>query len=342
MTQNLDDGSAVQFRALVVEEKGDSTDLSIQRLGRDWLLPGEVLIRVEYSSVNYKDGLAARRDGNVARRHPLIPGIDLAGVVERSSSADVAVGERVIVHGHDLGVSHHGGYSEMAQVPAAWVVPLPPGLTARQAMAIGTAGFTAALSVERLEHNGLRPEVGPVLVTGASGGVGSTAVAILANRGYEVFASTGSPEARGFLLDLGAAKVLDREETTAPAERPLDRAQWAGAVDPVGGATLAYLIRTLAYGGSVALSGLTGGTAFSSTVLPFILRGISVLGIDSVRMPRDKRSELWKRLATDLRPPRLDDLIVHEIGMEELPRALASIVNGHLQGRTVVRLGGER
>jgi putative YhdH/YhfP family quinone oxidoreductase len=217
-------------------------------------------------------------------------------------------------------------------------MPLPSGLATRQAMAIGTAGFTAALSVVRLEHMGVRPDKGPVLVTGASGGVGSTAVAILAARGYEVVGSTGSADAHDYLRELGAREIIDRSETSAAGERPLERMRWAGAVDAVGGTTLAYAVRTMLYGGSVALSGNTGGVAVNTTVLPFILRGVNVLGIDSVNMPLDQRTALWKRLADDLRPPGLEESIAQEISLEEVPGVLSAIYRGEIRGRTVVRL----
>jgi putative YhdH/YhfP family quinone oxidoreductase len=329
------------FRALVVDKAGDGVALTLARWSPDQLMPGEVTIRVEYSSINYKDGLAVRVDGRVVRSYPLIPGIDLAGVVQESDDARFDPGDRVLAHGYDLGVAHHGGLAELARVPAGWVVPLPRGLTTRQAMALGTAGFTAALSVARLEEAGLAPGGGPqVLVTGASGGVGSTAVDILAARGYAVAASTGSADAHEYLRALGASEILDRAETSAAGDRPLERARWAGAVDAVGGSTLAYLLRTTSYGGSIAISGNAGGAAFSATVFPFILRAVNVLGIDSVAVPIERRTELWNRLATDLRPPHLDQSIAHEVPLEDAPAILERIVRGEVQGRTVVRVSG--
>ena len=247
------------FRALVVEKAGDGVALGIKDWPVDRLMPGEVTIRVAYSSINYKDGLAVRADGRVVRDYPLIPGIDLAGTVDSSTDSRYGAGDRVLAHGYEIGVAHHGGLAELARVPADWVVPLPDGLTARQAMALGTAGFTAALSVARLEAAGLTPGSGPVIVTGASGGVGSTAIDILAARGYTVAASTGSADAHAYLRSLGASEILDRAETSAESSRPLERSRWAGAVDAVGGPTLAYLLRTLSYGGSVAISGNAGG-----------------------------------------------------------------------------------
>jgi putative YhdH/YhfP family quinone oxidoreductase len=328
------------FRALVVDKAGDGVALGLREWTADQLMAGDVIVRVEYSSINYKDGLAVRADGRVVRNYPLIPGIDLSGTVERSTDDRFKPGDRVLAHGYEIGVAHHGGLAELARVPAGWVVPLPDGLTARQAMALGTAGFTAALSVVALEGAGLKPGTGPVLVTGASGGVGSTAVDILAARGYEVAASTGSADAHGFLMALGATTILDRAETSAASTRPLERARWAGAVDAVGGSTLAYLLRTTSYGGSIAISGNAGGVELSSTVFPFILRAVNVLGIDSVAMPIERRIAIWARLASDLRPPHLDDGIAREVALADAPDALERIVRGAIQGRTVVRIAG--
>ena len=328
------------FRALVVDKAGDGNDVtvSLARWDASRLLDGEVTIRVAASSVNYKDALAARADGKVARRYPLVPGIDLAGEVVESADPRYKPGDKVLAHGYDLGVSHHGGHAELARVPASWVVPLPERLTPRQAMAIGTAGYTAALSVVQLEHMGLRPENGPVLVTGASGGVGSTAVAILAARGYHVAASTGSRDAHDFLRELGARDIVDRSETGGPSERPLERARWAGAVDAVGGSTLAYLLQTMAPHASIAVSGNTGGVAVKTTVLPFILRGVNVLGIDSAQTPIARRIALWQRLADDLRPPKLEETIGQEVRLEEVPGVLDRIYRGEVRGRTIVRV----
>jgi acrylyl-CoA reductase (NADPH) len=328
------------FRALVVDKADADTRLTVERWTPDRLPAGDVTIRVAYSSVNYKDGLAVRADGRVVRNYPLVPGIDLAGTVVESADARYRAGDAVLVHGYDLGVAHHGGYAELARVPGDWVVPLPAGLTPRQAMAVGTAGFTAALSVERLEYLGLQPADGTVLVTGASGGVGSTAVALLAARGFTVAASTGSEDAHDYLRALGAAEIVDRAETTAASDRPLERTRWAGAVDAVGGSTLAYLLRSTNYGGSIAISGNAGGVAVTTSVFPFILRGVNVLGIDSVLMPLDRRIALWQRIATDLRPPHLEDAISQEVSLEEAPGALEAIHRGAVRGRTVVRVGG--
>jgi putative YhdH/YhfP family quinone oxidoreductase len=326
------------FRALVVRKEGDGTRVGIEDWSSDQLMPGEVTIRVEYSSINYKDGRATRVDGAVARTYPLVIGIDLAGEVIESSDPAHKPGDKVIAHGHDIGVAHHGGLSQLARVPAQWVVPLPSGMSTRQAMAFGTAGFTAGMSVAALEHMEITPDKGPVLVTGASGGVGSTAVAMLAHKGYQVAASTGSPEAADYLKQLGASDILDRATTTAESSRPLESGRWAGGVEAVGGPSLAYLLRTTKPGGCIAISGNVGGAAVHTTVLPFILRGVSVLGIDSAGLALDKRIAIWRRLATDLRPPKLDETIVSEITLDEAPKALEAILQGQTRGRMVVRL----
>jgi len=300
---------------------------------------GEVLVEVGYSCVNFKDGLAGSATGRVARIDPLIPGVDLAGVVVESSSPAVRVGDAVIVHGYDVGVAHHGGYSTLARVSADWVVPMPAGLDARTAMLVGTAGFTAALSVAALEAAGLQPGDGDVLVTGATGGVGSMAVGMLARRGHRVVASSGKADAAGWLHGLGAAEVIDRSETSAESPKPLERERWAGAVDCVGGATLAYALRTMRYGGSVAASGLTGGSGLATTVMPFILRGVNLLGIDSVQTPIDRRRAVWQRIATDLRPSWLDDTSVmgaEVVGLEGVPAEMDRILAGGMRGRVLV------
>lgn len=326
------------FKALVAEQQDDDVVRELRTLDPEELPPGEVTVRVAYSDVNYKDGLATIPGGGVARISPLVPGIDLAGEVVESSADAVAEGQDVIVHGYEVGVARHGGYAEYARVPAEWVVPLPDGLDARSAMALGTAGFTAALSVHLLEERGLEPEDGPVLVTGATGGVGSVAVGILSDRGYEVAASTGSEKEHDYLRSLGAAEIVSREETSAESKRPLEKERWAAVVDPVGGATLAYGLRTLRYGGAAAVSGLTGGTALETTVLPFILRGVTLIGVDSVQAGIDLRRRVWERLAGDLHPSGLEEM-TREIGLDEVEGVLDSILEGRVRGRTVVRVG---
>ena len=295
-------------------------------------------IRVEWSGVNFKDGLAARADGRVARSYPLIPGIDLAGTVLASEDDAFPVGTGVLANGYDIGTARHGGYGELARIPSSWVVPLPEGLTARDAMAIGTAGFTAAMSVQALEERGLCPGDGPILVTGASGGVGSMAVAILASRGHEVWAATGKADQGERLSDLGATGILTREEVTAPG-RPLDSARWAGAVDTVGAATLPYVLRTLRVGAAVASSGNASGAELVTTVFPFILRGVALLGMDSANMAIEPRRALWNRLATDLAPHGMDAGII-EVDLDTLEPALDAIVAGQARGRWVVRVSG--
>jgi acrylyl-CoA reductase (NADPH) len=328
------------FRAYVAEKVERDGAPAVERGVREFraadLPAGEVEVRVHWSSVNYKDGLATRVDGRVARISPLIPGIDLAGEVLASEDPSIAVGSTVLAHGYEIGVSRHGGYAEYQRVPAGWVVPLAPGLSPRDAMSIGTAGFTAAMSVVALEERGLRPADGPVLVTGASGGVGGTALAILADRGYEVWAATGKADEAARLTTLGAAGILSRDEVTAEG-RPLESERWAGAVDAVGGATLPYVLRTLRVGGAVAASGNAGGPGLATTVFPFILRGAALLGMDSVQVPIHRRREIWDRLATDLRPRDLG-VHGHEVTLETLDPALDAIVAGEARGRWIVRV----
>src|SRR3954469_14295897 len=317
------------MRAFVAEKGDDGATRGLRDLEIGDPGEGDVLVKVAWSSVNYKDALATIPKGQVARISPLIPGIDLAGTDEDS-------GEEVLAHGYDLGVAHHGGYAECARVRSEWVVPLPGGLSAKQAMTIGTAGYTAARCVIALEAAGLTPDAGPVLVTGASGGVGSTAVDILAARGYEVVASSAKdPE---FLRRLGAAEVISREDAAGDAGRPLEKSRWAGAVDCVGGEVLAGVLRSLRYGGAVAACGNTGGAKLPTTVLPFILRGVALLGVDSVQTPIKERTRTWKRLATDLRPPHLDDSLAHETDLDGLEDVLTKILAGEISGRTVVAL----
>jgi putative YhdH/YhfP family quinone oxidoreductase len=328
-----------RFRAFVAEKVDDRVERAVRELGPEDLPPGEVAIRVAWSSVNYKDGLATIPNGKVARISPLIPGIDMAGTVIASDDPAIGVGDEVIAHGYDFGVARHGGYAEYERVPAGWVVPLPAGLSVRDAMAIGTAGFTAGMSVIALEARGLGPDHGPVLVTGATGGVGRTALAILVERGYEAWASTGKAEAHEELLALGAAGIVPRDEVIAENARPLESERWAAAVDSVGGATLPYLLRTLRYGGAVAASGNTGGAAFSTTVFPFILRGVALLGIDSAGLPIAERRRIWDRLAEDLRPRALGEAIT-EVTLDGLEPALDGILAGRARGRWIVRIGG--
>ena len=306
-------------------------DMPIDQLG-----DGDVLIQVEFSGINFKDGLASTEAGRIARIDPLIGGVDLAGKIVESSNPNFKVGDNVIAHGYDIGVAHHGGFSQYARVQSAWLVPMPNGLDSRTAMMIGTAGYTAALSVDALEKAGLKPGSGPVLVTGATGGVGSVAVGMLALRGYEVVASTGKPETAEWLKQIGASEIIDRAETSAESAKPLERERWAGAIDCVGGATLAYILRTLKYGCSVAASGLTGGTNLPTSVLPFILRGVNLLGIDSVQTPLEPRKAMWQRIATDLKPSWLETQSVEIIGLTDLSAQLDKILAGNMRGRVLV------
>ncbi len=323
-------------RALVARRRDSVVTCAVSDLDPGELGDGHVVVDVAWSGVNYKDMLAARADGNVARRDVLVPGIDLAGTVVESGSTSFAPGESVLAHGYGLGVSHHGGFATRARVPASWVVRLPDGLGPRDAMILGTPGFTAALCLGRLESVGIGPGSGPVLVTGATGGVGSLAVAILARRGFEVVASTGKTGSADWLRGLGAASVVDRRSLESPT-RPLEEQRFAGALDCVGGPTLAHVLSTLALGGAVAACGLTGGSTLSTTVFPFILRGVALLGVDSTATPIEKRTALWDRLATDLRPADLEVLVDHEVGLDGLTGAFDQLADGASRGRILVR-----
>ncbi len=327
------------FQAFVVNKTEEDFTSGFKHITLDDLPQGEVLIKVSYSSVNYKDGLASIPDGRIVRSYPFVPGIDLAGIVVESSDSRFKAGDEVIATSYALGVSHFGGYSEYARVKADWIVPLPAGLTLKEAMALGTAGFTAALAIHQLEKNGLQPQNGPVLVTGATGGVGSIGINILNSLGYTVAASTGKSSEHDYLRELGASEILSREETAAESNRPFDKERWAGSLDSVGGSTLAYLIRTTKYGGSIAAYGNTGGVNLSITVFPFILRAINLLGIESVNCPMELRDQLWQRLASNYKPRHLLDKIGYEIPFEELPQALANIVKGGIRGRTIIKIG---
>jgi acrylyl-CoA reductase (NADPH) len=334
-----DDVVVPAFPAFVVRRQDDDVVTgAVEELGLEDLPGGEVLIKVSWSSVNYKDGMVTVPGNRVARISPLVPGVDMAGVVVASDDPALAIGTEVLAHGGDLGVARHGGYAGYARVPSRFAVALPHGLSARAAMAIGTAGFTAALSVDQLEQRGLRPGDGPVLVTGASGGVGSFAVVLLATRGYEVVASTGKSDEHAWLQSLGAAQVIGRDDVDEAGGRVLGPEHWAGAVDCVGGETLARVLQSLRYGAAVAASGLTGGTDLHTTVYSFITRAVALLGVDSVRTPTARRREVWGRLATDLLPAHLDDLVADEVGLERVPDALSDILAGRVRGRLLVRV----
>ncbi|MFM8649780.1 MAG: acryloyl-CoA reductase [Actinomycetota bacterium] len=326
----------VRFPAFVFANDSDESTRGVREVGLDDIATDGVLIEVEWSSVNYKDGLATTASGKVARISPLIAGIDLAGQVVDPAGSSWPVGEKVIAHGSDIGTARHGAYARYCRVPADQIVRQPAGLDSREAMIIGTGGFTSALSVIALLDWGLTPTNGPVLVTGATGGVGSMAVAMLAQHGFEVVASSGKPAQADYLRSIGASSVSDRNELSEPDRRPLQSMVYAGAVDCVGGTTLANVLKRLKYGGAVAASGLTGGADLPATVMPFILRGVALLGIDSVQTPHEVRQRAWDRLATDLKPTGLET-IGHEIGLGELDRVLTEILKGNVSGRYVVR-----
>jgi NADPH2:quinone reductase len=326
-----------KFRAFRINNADGKISGAVVETTLDALTPGDVVIEAEYSSVNYKDALAATgTGGKIIRRYPLNGGIDVAGVVASSTDARFRDGDRVLVTGYDLGVTQDGGYAAFVRVPADWVVRIPDGLTSRDAMILGTAGFTAGLAIVRLERNGLAAGQGPVIVTGATGGVGSVAIAALARLGYEVTALTGKDDAHEYVRSLGAREILSRTKLVM-GTRPLETARWAGAIDAVGGDVLAWLTRTTNHWGGIASTGLTGGVELRTTVMPFILRGVSLLGIDSALCPLPVRSEVWRRLATDMKPADLN-AIAHDITLEGLPAAFDTLLAGKARGRFVVHL----
>ena len=330
--------SAESFAALVVDEEDGTVRAAMRDLPVDALPDGDVLIAVAYSSLNYKDGLAITGKGKVVRRYPMVPGIDLVGTVEKSDSPLWRPGDQVILTGWGTGERHWGGYAQKARAKAEWLVPLPAGLTPQNAMAIGTAGFTAMLAVMALEEHGLAAGDGEVVVTGATGGVGSVAVALLGRRGYRVVASTGDQEAREYLAWLGAREILARDVLAAASDRPLESGRWAGAVDSVGGSTLASLLRAMAQGASVAACGNAAGNELHTTVLPFILRGVSLLGIDSNYCPLERRRAAWNRLAREL-PAEVLDRIGRVAPLSDLPRLAEEILRGQVRGRVVIDVG---
>jgi len=327
------------FKALLIEERDGKVSSGLVRMDESQLDAGGVTIRVAYSSINYKDALAATGAGKIIRRFPCIGGIDMSGTVIESTDLRFKPGDRVVATSFDIGVAHHGGYAEIARVPGDWVVPLPAGLSLFDAMVLGTAGFTAALGIVRMEENGLRPEKGAVIVTGATGGVGSLAIDMLAKLGYHVVALTGKETEAAYLRELGAAEVLLRESLDLTKIRPLDRGRWAGAVDNLGGDFLAWIASTMQQGGTIASIGLAASMSLNTTVAPFILRGVSLLGIDSGYIREPYRSGVWQRLASDLRPPHLENM-ARRIAFDDLPTAFEAFIAGRAKGRAVVEIAG--
>jgi NADPH2:quinone reductase len=325
------------FRAFRIHEIDRKIVSRFDTITLDDLSPGDVVVRVSCSDVNYKDALAATGRGRILRRYPLVGGIDFAGEVVSSADARFAPGQKVLVTGCGLSETHDGGYAEYARVQGDWVIPVPAGMTELDAMKLGTAGFTAALAIHQMERNGQKPANGPVVVTGATGGVGSLAINMLAGRGYEVVAVSGKKEAEPYLREIGAARVLLRQEIDL-GSKPMEKAAWAGAIDNLGGPVLTWLTRTVDQWGNIASVGLAGGHELVTTVMPFILRGVNLLGINSVLTPREMRLEVWRRLATDLRPAQLDRICTRAVGFDELPLQFDDFIQGRVTGRTVVRI----
>lgn len=326
------------FKAFRIHSEGGRIAARFEDLTLDDLAAGEVVIRVACSDVNYKDALAATGAGKILRRYPLVGGIDLAGAVESSSDARFKPGDAVLVTGCGLSETHDGGYAQFARVPGDWVIPMPPGLDAPTAMSLGTAGFTAALAIHRMEQNGQTPAGGPIVVTGATGGVGSVAIDMLATRGYRVIALSGKAEATEYLKALGASEVLDRRSLDLGA-RPLEAARFAGAIDNLGGEVLTWLTRTVDFWGNIASIGLASSPELKTTVMPFILRGVSLLGINSSATRREWRLAVWQRIATDLKPRQLARIVTRTIDFEELPQVFPDYLAGRVTGRTLVRIG---
>jgi acrylyl-CoA reductase (NADPH) len=327
----------MSFRAFRIHQESGKIAPRFENLELDELSPGEVVVKVRYSTINYKDALAASGAGKILRRYPLVGGIDLAGEVASSADPAFTAGQKVVVNGCGLSETHDGGYAEYARVKSDWVIPIPPPLDEFQAMALGTAGFTAALAIHRLEQNEQRPEGGEIAVTGASGGVGSLAIDMLAGRGYRVAAITGKRASRSYLEQLGAARIVMRDEINL-GSRPMEEALWAGAIDNVGGEMLAWLTRTTNQWGNIASVGMASGAELKTTVFPFILRGVSLLGINSVLTPRAVRLAVWRRLASDLKPQRLAQIVTRTIDFEQLPHAFTDYINAGVTGRTVVKI----
>jgi NADPH2:quinone reductase len=327
----------MKFRAYRIHREGGKIAARFDTVGLDDLTAGDVVVRVAYSTINYKDALAATGTAPILRKYPLVGGIDLAGEVVSSADPRFTPGQKVVVTGCGLSETQDGGYAEFARLQGDWVIPLPAGIDELDAMRIGTAGFTAALAIHRMEQNGQAPANGPIAVTGATGGVGSLAIDMLAGRGYEVVAVSGKPDADDYLRAIGAARILRRQDIDL-GSRPLEAAQWAGAVDNVGGDLLTWLTRTVDFWGNIASIGLAGSHELKTTVMPFILRGVNLLGINSVATPRAVRLEVWRRLATDLRPTRLARIADRVVGFDELPGQFGDYIAGRVTGRTVVQI----
>jgi acrylyl-CoA reductase (NADPH) len=325
------------FKAFRIHEREGKIAAGFEQMDVDALTAGEVVIRVKYSSINYKDALAATGTGKILRKYPLNGGIDLSGEVENSTDARYKPGQKVVVTGCSLSETFDGGYAEVARVAGESVIPLPEGISLRDAMGIGTAGFTAALAIHRMEQNGQAPDKGAIVVTGASGGVGSVAIDLLAGRGYEAVAVSGKAEADDYLRAIGASRILRRQEIDL-GKRPMEATQWGGGIDNVGGELLTWLTRTVDNFGNIASIGLAGSHKLETTVMPFILRGINLLGITSSNTPRELRLAVWKRLSTDLRPRHLDRIAARTIGFDELPGAFDDFIKGRVIGRTVVKI----
>ncbi len=327
------------FKAFRIHEIDQKIVARFDQLTIDELGPGDVVVRVLYSDINYKDALAATGAGKILRKYPLVGGIDLAGVVESSSDARYKSGDHVLVTGCGLSETHDGGYAEYARLNGEWVIPMPPGYGAFKAMSLGTAGFTAALAIHRMEHNGQTPAKGPIVVTGATGGVGSIAIDMLSARGYEVIAVSSKPESVDYLKSLGASKVLLRKEIDY-GKRPIETARFGGAIDNVGGEMLTWLTRTVDNWGNIASIGLAGSAELHTTVIPFIIRGVNLLGINSSATLRDTRLVVWNRIATDLKPRHLDRIATRTIAFDDLPGAFDAYMKGTVTGRTIVKIGG--
>ena len=325
------------FKAIRIDKAEKGQRVALVDFDEKDLMDGDVTVKVAWSTVNYKDGLALTGKAPVVRRFPMIPGIDLAGTVESSSNPAWKPGDQVILDGFGLGETHLGGFAEKARVKGDWLVALPTGMSGRDAMAIGTAGYTAMLAIMALEHHGLTPDRGPVVVTGAAGGVGSVAITVLAKLGYRVIASTGRPQEAGYLRDLGAGEIIERAELTG-TPRPLGRERWAGGIDTVGSTTLANVLAMTSYGGAVAACGLAGGMDLPTSVAPFILRGVCLLGIDSVMCPLERRREAWNRLASDLDRGKLAAM-TSEVGLGQVQDFGSAILEGRVRGRIVVKIG---